>query len=110
LITQKTGKIKKEILNYAFSIEQYIQNVQLEGDILEEAQNLVKKAHFETENETPQNLEKLHKELEDMALRLDDLVGRTLGISEKEKPPAAVEMEDKDEGKDDTKPFRVFSD
>jgi len=109
LITQEAGKVKKEILNYAFSIEQYIQNVQLEGDILKEAQNLVKKAHFETENETPQNLEKLHKELEDMTLHLDDLVGRTLGIMDEEKASPDTGIEEKDQGKDDTKPFRVFS-
>jgi molecular chaperone DnaK len=110
LVTHEAGKVKKEILNYAFSIEQYIQNVQLEGDILKEAQNLTKKAHFEAENETPQNLGKLHKELEDMMLRLDDLVGRTLGITDEEKASPDTGIEEKDQGKDDTKPFRVFSD
>jgi len=110
LITHEARKIKKEILNYAYSIEQYIQNLKLEGDILEEAQYLIKKAHYQAEREIPQDLEKLHKELEDMTLRLDDLVGRTLGISKEEKPSPDFGIEEKDMGKDDTKPFRVFSD
>ena len=110
LVTHEAGKVKKEILNYAFSIEQYIQNVQLEGDILSEAQNLVKKAHYEAEHETPQNLGKLHQDLEEMTLRLDELVGRTLGISDKEKATTDTGIEEKDLGKDDTKPFRIFSD
>jgi molecular chaperone DnaK len=110
LVTQEAKKVKKEILNYAYSIEQYIQNVKLEGNILAEAQNLVKKAHFEAEKEKPQNLGKLHKDLEEMTLRLDDLVGRSLGISDEEKPSPDFGIEEKDPGKDDTKPFRVFKD
>ena len=110
LVTQEAKKVKKEILNYAYSIEQYIQNVKLEGNILEEARNLVKKAHFEVEKEEPQNLGKLYKDLEDMTLRLDELVGRSLGISDEEKPSPDFGIEKKDKGKDDTKPFRVFSD
>jgi molecular chaperone DnaK len=110
LVTQEAKKVKKEILNYAFSIEQYIQSVKLEGDILTEAQNLIKKAHYEAEHETPQTLGKLHKDLEDMTLRLDELVSRTLGISDEEKSSPDTGIEEKDQGKDDTKPFRVFSD
>jgi len=110
LVTQEAGEVKKEILNYAFSIEQYIQIKELDRDILAEAQNLVKKAHYETEQETPQNLGKLHRDLEDMTLRLDELVGRTLSISGEEKPSPDFGIEEKDQGKDDTKPFRVFSD
>lgn len=110
LVTQEAQKVRKEILNYAYSIEQYIQNVKLEGDILTEAQNLIKKAHSEAEQEIPQNLGKLHQELEDMTLRLDELVSRTLGVSEEEKPSPDFGIEEKDQGKDDTKPFRVFTD
>jgi molecular chaperone DnaK len=110
LVTHEAKKIKKEILNFAYSIEQYIQNIKLEGDILKEAQNLIKKVYYEAEQETPQNLGKLHKELEDMTLRLDELVGQTLGIVDEEKPSTDAGTEDKGLGKDDTKPFRVFSD
>lgn len=110
LLTQEAKKIRKEILNYAYSIEQYIQSVKLEGDILTEAQNLIKKARYEVEQETPPNLGKLHKDLEDMTLRLDELVGRTLSVSEEEKPSPDTGIEEQDLGKDDTKPFRVFSD
>jgi molecular chaperone DnaK len=110
LVTQEAKKVKKEILNYAFSIEQYIQSVKLGGDVLTEAQNLIKKAHYEAEHETPQTLGKLHKDLEDMTLRLDELVSRTLGISDEEKSSPDTGIEEKDQGKDDTKPFRVFSD
>ena len=73
-----------------------------QGDILTEAQNLIEKAHYETEQETPQNLGKLHKDLEDMTLRLDDLVGRSLGISDEEKPSPDFGIEEKDLEKDDT--------
>lgn len=110
LVTQEGEKVRKAILNYAYSIEQYIQNVKLEGDVLAEAQNLIEKAHNDADKETPQNLELLHKDLEDMALRLDELVGKTLGISEEEKPAPDSAVEEKDQGKDDTKPFRVFTD
>jgi molecular chaperone DnaK len=110
LVTEEGKKVRKEILNYAYSIEQYIQNVKLEGDILAEAQNLIKKAHYEAEKDTPQDLGNLHKELEDMTLRLDELVGKTLGISEEEKPPTDAEIEEKDLGKDDTKPFKIIAD
>jgi molecular chaperone DnaK len=110
LVTPEASKIKKEILNYVYSIEQYTQNVKLEENLLEEAQNLVKKALFEAELETPQNLVKLHKELEDMTLRLDDLVGRALGISDEEKPSPDAGIEELSEGKDDTKPFKFITD
>ncbi len=110
VVTQEGKKVRKEILNYAYSIEQYIQNVKLEGDILAKARNLIKKAHNEADKETPQNVEQLHKDLEDMTLRLDELVGQTLGISEEEKPSPDSAVEEKDQGKDDTKPFRVFTD
>jgi molecular chaperone DnaK len=110
VVTQEGKKVRKEILNYAYSIEQYIQNVKLEGDVLAKAQNLIKKAHNDADKETPQNLEQLHKDLEDMTLRLDELVGKTLGISEEENPSPDSVVEEKDQGKDDTKPFRVFTD
>jgi hypothetical protein len=110
LVTPEASKIKKEILNYVYSIEQYTQNVKLEENLREEAQNLVKKALFEAELETPQNLVKLHKELEDMTLRLDDLVGRALGISDKEKPSLDAGIEELSLGKDDTKPFKFITD
>jgi len=110
LVTPGARKIKKEILNYAYSIEQYIQNVKLEEDILSEAKNLIEKAHYEAEQQTPQKLEELHKELENMTLRLDELVGRTLGISNEEKSSPDAVIEEKSLGKDDTKPFKVFTD
>jgi molecular chaperone DnaK len=110
LVRQEAKKMIKEILNYASSIEQFIQNENLEEDIVTEAQTLIKIAHYEVNQDKPQNLGKLHQELEDMTLRLDDLVSRTLGISEEEKSSANTGIEEKNQGKDDTKPFRVFSD
>jgi molecular chaperone DnaK len=118
LITLEANKIKKEILNYAFAIEQYIQNVQLEGKILSESRDLVKKAHSEIEKDKPQNLGKLHKDLAEMAVRLDELVGQTLGVTNDTNPTptiseagieAAFEAQPPppQKDKDDTKPFRI---
>ncbi|MCP5046167.1 MAG: molecular chaperone DnaK [bacterium] len=114
LLNQESLKVKKEILSFAYSIEQYLNNVKLEGDIQVEAKSLLERAHLEVEKEKPQGLGKIHKDLSEMADQMDDLVGRTLGIttekldlsdlnfpSEKSpKPPPT---------KDDTKPFTVFS-
>jgi len=124
LISNEAIKIKKEILNFAYSIEQYIQNVQLEGDILSEAQNLVKKAHAEVEKKSPVNLGRLHKDLSEMTARLDELVGEALGIKKEVKSnvktidsdieatfgiePSDVETGETKKNKDDTKPFRII--
>jgi molecular chaperone DnaK len=107
---QEVRNAKKEILNYVYSIEQYIQNAKLDRDILAEAQNLIKKAHYEIQQEKPQNLGKLHQDLEEMTLRLDELVGRTLRIAEEEKASPVPGTGDKDLGKDDTKPFKFLED
>jgi hypothetical protein len=114
VIAQEAIKIRKEILNYVFTIEQYIRNVSLEGSILKEAQQLVAKAHVEVEKDKPKGLGKLHKELADMTARLDDLAGRTLGL-----PPPKAEFKDieavieagkeaESKTKDDTKPFKII--
>ncbi len=107
---QEARKAKKGILNYVYSIEQYIQNTKLDRDILAEAQNLIKKAHNEIQQEKPQDLDKLHQDLEEMTLRLDELVGRTLAITGEEKPSPVPGTEDKDLSKDDTKPFKFLRD
>lgn len=113
LIAQEAIKIRKEILNYVFTIEQYIRNVSLDGSILQEAQQLVAKAHVEVEKDKPKGLGKLHKELADMTTRLDDLAGRTLGISapktEFKDIDAVMEtgIEAESKTKDDTKPFKI---
>jgi molecular chaperone DnaK len=114
LITQEATKIRKEILNYVFTIEQYIRNVSLEGSILQEAQQLVAKAHVEVDKDKPKGLGKLHKELADMTAQLDNLAARTLGI-----PAPGAEFKDIDtimetgieaesKTKDDTKPFKII--
>lgn len=94
ILTREAVKIKREILQYAYSIEQYINNVKLEGSILAEAHSLLAKAHIEVEKEKPQGLGKIHKELAEMTSRLDDLVGRTLGITPSTDPPKETEIGD----------------
>jgi molecular chaperone DnaK len=119
LIAREAIKIRKEILNYVFTIEQYVRNVTLEGNILKEAQRLVAKAHVEAEKDRPKGLGKLHKELADMTTRLDDLAGRTLGIAAPKSEfkdidvmmdPGAEGAEGDAKTKDDTKPFKIFKD
>jgi molecular chaperone DnaK len=125
ILTREAVKIKREILQYVYSIEQYVNNVKLEGSIQAEAHSLLAIAHIEVEKEKPQGLGKIHKELAEMTSRLDDLVGRTLGISpadmakETEIGDIVVEKDVKIEKtpataprkktRDDTKPFKVFS-
>lgn len=137
ILTREAVKIKREILQYAYSIEQYVNNVKLEGTILAEAHSLLAKAHIEVEKEKPQGLGKIHKELAEMTSRLDDLVGRTLGITPSTEPPKETEIGDiimegeeipaepikevpaepeekpaeapVKKTRDDTKPFKVFS-
>ena len=123
LPNQKALKIKKEILNYVYSIEQYINNVRLEEDLLADAHELISKAHIEIGKEDARNLDKIHKGLVELSDRIDEIVDRTLGISEKEMPdnqPTAetktdviknvivVEDEERKYKKDDTKPFKII--
>jgi molecular chaperone DnaK len=118
LLNREALKVKKEILNFVYSIEQYVRNVQLEGAILEEAHRLVARAHVEVEKAPPEGLGKLHKELSGMTRRLDDLVGRTLGFSissssSNETTGTIVDQKEaasdsnEDKVKDDTKPFKI---
>lgn len=109
IINREALIIKKEILNYAYSIEQYITHVKLEGSIQTEAQSLLAKAHIEVEKEKPQGLGKIHKDLAELTARLDDLVGRTLGIDANPKQAESLDSI-KENPKDDTKPFKVFRD
>jgi len=106
LINQEALKIKKEILNFVYSIEQYINHVKLDGELLSRARDLVANAHTEIGKDKPQGLGKIHKDLSALSTRIDNMVGQTLGISEEEKPAARGEEED--ERKDDTKPFRII--
>jgi molecular chaperone DnaK len=115
VISREALKIKKEILHFVFSIEQYLSHVKLEGVIQAEAQNLLERAHLEVEKEKPQGLGKIYKELAEMTAKLDDLVGRTLGITTGTESQEKIDFEisevetKKDRTKDDTKPFTVFN-
>ncbi len=133
LITQEALRIKREILQYAYSIEQYISHVKLETAISTEAHSLLARAHVEVEREKPQALGKVHKDLAKMTARLDDMVGRSLGISphpqqskksnldihdidtefenskNKDKNTDKNKDNTKDKAKDDTKPFKILT-
>lgn len=116
IVSKEALKIKKEILQFVYSIEQYIRNVNLEGAIMTEASEMVAKAHLEVEKEKPEGLGKLHKKLSDLTQQLDDLVGRTLGIVRDKSVDGnsfmglEAEMESAKSPKDDTKPFRIIKD
>lgn len=138
-VSGETLKIKKEILNYVYSIEQYITNIQLEPALMRKARDLVFKAHNEVDANNSKVLVKLHKDLDELTIQLDDLVGRTLGITDKApseaepdfiiepEPASKAEFEDieelvdeekskekkekkkKKDNMDDTKPFKILS-
>jgi molecular chaperone DnaK len=111
LIAQEALKIKREIFRFVYTVEQYIRNVKLEGEILVKAQELVDRALLEVEKEKPKGLGKLHKELSDMTAQLDELAGQIGPTGPTFSLDLVPEAQENDTvAKDDTKPFKIFSD
>lgn len=115
-------RIKREILQYVYSIEQYTTHLKLDATIMTEAHGLLARAHIEVEKEKPQGLDKIHNELAHLTARLDDIVGQSLNFSPPQptSPKNDLDVQDievelekskknKDKTKDDTKPFKTFS-
>lgn len=113
ILAQEALRVKKEVLNYVYSIEQYMTNISLEPVMLSEAHQLIARSIAEVEKEKPQGLGKLHKELSVYVGKLDKLADSALNVmveskSEVPSPPETPVREEEEEKKDDTRPYPIY--
>jgi molecular chaperone DnaK len=102
---------KASIYNLIYSIEQYIENMQLEPEIQEECKNTLDDAHQVIENEKVSDMDKIMQRLKEINTRLTSLNE----IVSTDSPPAKVESvqkgADQDENKKvDTRPLQYLKD
>ncbi len=103
--------MKTDILNYIYTIEQHIKNLELEEEIVSECSDLIKRANWEIEEVGLKELQQLHQELaeisHELSLFAEEANVKIPGISPNAEAAIARSKKLK---KDDTKPFKILKD
>ncbi len=106
--SKQAVKIKKEMLNSIYTLEQYLGNVDMDHMLQSECKFMIARANTEIDKENLEELMAINRELKELLKKMDALVGSAMGKKPKEEPkPKPPERTDPGL-KSDTKPFKIF--